>query len=137
MRTVSWSTDLNEYAQSVLGQPFVWGETDCAYLVVGAVRAMYGADVLKLGTWTTRTGALRALRRGGSPRDAFERAGAVEVSYPFRQRGDLVQLPGEEAEGFPGLGIVVRAGVLTVDQDEIVLIAPPDPEMTVWRLPNG
>ena len=137
LRIDAWDTALMDYVRSVLDEPFEWGRTDCAALVVGATRAMYAKDILKAGKWTTRAGALRVLSRVGSPRAALERAGAVEVAIAFGQRGDVAILQGSDDEGFPGLGIVVKGGVLTVGPGEIVQIVPIDEDSTVMRFPNG
>jgi len=135
LRAMTWDTNLVLYVDSIVGQPFEWGRTDCATIVREALRSMYGKDMLGIGTWTTKTGATRMLKKIGSYNDALAGAGAHEVPIRFRQRGDVAILPGGDCDGFPGLGVVVRAGVLTVD--DVVMILPLESEATIMRFPNG
>ncbi|MCK4300178.1 MAG: hypothetical protein KAX80_11630 [Planctomycetes bacterium] len=137
LRIMTWDTDLMDYVSSVLDEPFEWGRTDCASLVRGAVGAMYGHDVLKVGRYKTLAGARRTLKLVGSYKDALAHAGAEEVPIGFRQRGDVAILPDTDVEGFPGLGVVVRGGMLTVGPEEIVRIVPIDEDSVVMRFPNG
>lgn len=143
LRLVDWDVRLVGYVDSVRGTPLVWGRTDCASLVRGAVRAMYDRDVLRgVGSWTTSTGALRVLARwGGSYRAALEVAGVEDVPVPFRQRGDVAILPGVDSEGFPGLGVVVAGGVLTVAPGNLVDIVSATNDdlidVEIVRFPNG
>lgn len=135
MRTVSWGTDLMSYVSSVMDKPFEWGVTDCGTLVSSAQEAMYGHDVVGAGTWKTKAEALKALKQIGPYKEALASAGACEVPISFRQRGDIALLPDADHEGFPGLGIVVSHGVLTVD--EVVMILPLEVDATIMRFPNG
>ena len=136
LRATAWDVDLMVYVESVLGAPFEWGRTDCWSLICGALRAMYGDDVLNAETYGTKTGALKAYKAAGSYNDALAHAGAREVPINFRQRGDIAILPGGDIDGFPGVGVVMARGrVLTVD--ETVKLLPLEKTATIVRFPHG
>ena len=116
MRPRNWDVALAQWARSVVGQPFVWGETDCVWLVRAALRTIYGRDVLPATpSWSTLRGAKRAaaVTTIGA---ALEGVGAVVVPFVSAQAGDVLML-GRETSGFDGVGVVL---------DEQVLLANPD-----------
>jgi len=137
IRTVCWDADLVIYVKSVIDEPFEWGRTDCATLVRHALKAMYGKDVLRgVGSWRTLAEARRAVKRIGPYETFFKSKGCEEWSPAYRQRGDVAILPsGGDRDGLPGLGVVVRGGVLTVD--DFVMILPIEEGTVIMRFPNG
>ena len=71
--------------------PFVWGESDCAILFSEAVEALTGFNpIADGGTYTTRIGALRGLKKLGFD-SVFDLVAArfPEIPPAHAMRGDL------------------------------------------------
>jgi len=95
-RVPNWSVKLAGFADSVLGKPFVWGETDCVSICRGALETMYGEDIIAPhfdGTYSTKTGAARAFSKVGSLSAIAEQAGAKEVRHNMSVDGDVMVFP--------------------------------------------
>lgn len=115
-RVLNWDVRLVEFAREVRGQPYVWGETDCATLVRRALTVMHGEDPLPddVGAWTTRIGALRVAGRT-DVEDALYRAGGWEVRPPYATAGDVaLAQPHGQGDPLPTLSVLLPRGkVLT------------------------
>lgn len=81
-----WEARLHQWATGLEGQPFRWGETDCASLLLGALHAM-SPDPLGLPRWHDARSARRA--RPHSADALLRSAGLTVVSPPYIQPGDL------------------------------------------------
>ena len=95
-RAPNWHVKLAQLANEVVGQSFVWGETDCASVARRAVAVMYEDDPISphiTFSYTTRTGATRAFNRIGSFADIALAAGAKEVRPDLTQDGDIMIFP--------------------------------------------
>ncbi len=112
------------FAQLAEGQAFEWGRTDCASLVRRALTQMLGVDPWKkhLGVWTTRTGALRVLKRT-KPHKVLKSTGAVQVGTLFATAGDVALGRHLDARGLLGLAMVLPSNkVLTSTPESGVYI---------------
>lgn len=128
---MNWDRRLVEWAESVRGRPFVWGETDCATLVRGAVEAMYGPAFLAgiaVPEYGTQVGAERAWDQTGGTAAVLVLLGAQELPDGERQRGDvLLVAPGAlEDTQFESAFVVVGREMVGVFVGEVVRTWPAD-----------
>lgn len=126
-RRARWEIHLVAFANGHLGRPYVWGETDCAALVRGAVAEMFDPSPLAdVPAYATLAEAVRALQVVGDVVAYLEARGATAVPVAFAQAGDVVLLPGDDGDGLPRLGIVVdgRAKLLTSHPEHGVEVVP-------------
>lgn len=109
---------LTGFASGIQGAPFKWGSTDCGSLVRRGLTACYGRDILRgAGSWNS----LRALRKfvkdTGGPAKLLKSKGFTKVRAAYAQCGDVVILPGEDADDVPQTGILLhRRKMLTSDR---------------------
>ena len=95
-RVPNWSVKLAGFADSVLGKPFVWGETDCVSICRGALETMYDEDIIAPhfdATYSTKIGAARVFGKIGSMATVAEQAGAREVRPDMSVDGDVMLFP--------------------------------------------
>ncbi len=86
-----WRTRLLAWAQAVRGQPYVWGQTDCAALARAALYEMFCRDVApQVPTWTSKRTALRILNIVGGIDALLRSLGAEVVTLPFVRAGDII-----------------------------------------------
>lgn len=122
---------LNDFANSLRGEPFEWGRTDCAALVVGAVNALTGSETLK-HSWKSQ----RGLRGIESRENGFS-----GVLAPFC---DVIENPnfitsGDVLIAEDGQGAMIALGkrmYMTSDHDagvEYVKMDPPE-GFTIYRV---
>ena len=138
MRVENWDVHLVEFAESVRGAPFVWGETDCVTLARAGLRVILDRDPWHglLGRWTTKRGAFRVSVRADTGA-ILKASQAAEVPPRMATAGDLAVGPGLGEEGLHRLSILVPArkalvafpegGVELVDQLSLI------PGTTFWR----
>jgi hypothetical protein len=134
----NWDFHLVRFAKSIRGKPYVWGETDCASIVLRSLEAVHVESPLSgVGSWTTKTGALRALKRE-SPEITLRAAGAREITRPYASGGDTVLWPPSgSSDGIPQLGVVVPVGWVVTSYDDIgvvqMKITDVEDGATFWR----
>jgi len=90
-RPADWPKRLRGVIARHRAAPFAWGDSDCAMLFAEAVEAMTGYNpIADGGTYTTRIGALRGLKKLGfdSVLDLVA-ARFVEIPPAHAMRGDL------------------------------------------------
>lgn len=139
-RVPNWDTLLFEWAESQMGKPYVWGDTDCASLVRAACRVIFGVDALShIKPWTTRAAALKRHSATGGVYGALMSADWTEVPLPFAQQGDVLTWS-QPALG--GAGVVVARQLLTSDPDHGVQLVPwsvarLSPDCLLMRAPRG
>lgn len=125
MRHSDWDLRLNSMKEKVLGEPFEWGRTDCATLVVRALEAMYPPDDVPLPaerpSYGDESGALRAHAATGGVSDVLRAQGAEEVPLNFARQGDVL-IGVDEAGGVPGAAIVVENRYLVASEEEGVVL---------------
>lgn len=123
-RRRNWDVALVEALGPLRGETLRWGETDCVSLCLTALRAMYDDPPLPddLPTWTTKTGALRVLKREPPFHELLREHGSEPVKLTLAQSGDIAHGLPTEGE-FPGYGVCVEHGLLHVDLTR---------EMVVW-----
>lgn len=124
-RVPNWDLRLLQWAESMNGKPFAWGETDCGSLVRSAMQNIYGVDAFGgVGRYSTRAAALKRQSETGGVYAALTAAGWSEIPLPFAQQGDVLIHPGD---GMPGAGVVVARQVLITNPDHGV-------QLVSWRL---
>ena len=98
MRLPDWEARLRSVIDAWAGEPFVWGERDCALWAAAAVEAQTGQDFAApfRGRYRTGAGASRALRLyGAGDLPATMTAALGEPVHPsMAGRGDIVMLDG-------------------------------------------
>lgn len=141
-RIRNWDVALVRMATALVGQPFAWGQTDCASLFRRTSAAMYGVEVFPwLGQWKTERGAWRKLVEWGSMAKALTHAGAALVALSEAQSGDILLSPvrDEPHERFGMAAVMVSGKLCWVDVEHGVRCerVPLDVlgEATLWRLP--
>lgn len=138
MRRRNWDIRLCTWAAAQLGRPYVWGETDCLALALGALQAQYPA-LPPLPIFPTQAAALRAIAADpGVIGATLYAAGARAVAQVFLQAGDLVELPDPRE---PGLAIAVWPGwcLLTTPATGVgrIRISELPAAAIAWRFPHG
>ncbi len=100
MRYRDWDLRLLEYATSVRGLPFEWGQTNCAALVAGSVDAMTGSALYNLqGELGLDEPLARELSAQRFTRSTLLDAGLIKIAgINYAQRGDVVLAYSEEWE---------------------------------------
>ncbi len=91
-RVPNWHVALGKLATDLIGQPFVWGETDCVSIFRKALVAMYGQDIAAPYidvTYTTKAGATRAFNKIGNYASILEKIGAKEIAPHNARDGDI------------------------------------------------
>ena len=139
-RLRTWDVDLQTWAGSLIGEPFRWGTTDCASIVIEAQRIMYGVDVFNLPKWKSKAKALRTLVGVKGMRSGLRRC-ADQVGRGFLQMGDIVLVKNgcDELET-DGLMLVVRDWALFTNPKTGVIRIPLEvipKKATFWRVRVG
>ena len=96
MRVEGWERQLTEYLVAAAQRTPEWGAHDCALWAAGWVKVCTGRDHVTdwVGTYSTETGAARAMRRRGYQSVAdIATAHLEEKPVMLAQRGDLVLHP--------------------------------------------
>lgn len=144
-RRPDWDVRLVRLQDDVLGEPFRWGETDCASIVRRALAAMYPEGEVPLPSappeYEDRRGAGRAYVESGGVAAMLEAGGAERVDLNFARQGDVLVGLAEQG-GFPGGAVVVEEHFLVASEEEGVVRRPlralrleePD-DVEVWRPP--
>lgn len=140
MRIRNWDVALITWATSVIGQPFKWGQTDCASLVRTACEVMYAADLFPdVGRYDTHAGAMRALAYTGGVRQSLRLVGATIQDVKYAQTGDIVLGPGHAGEPTESAFVVIGKVMLVTNMGMRVDLAPVSaamPGSDVMRLPR-
>ncbi len=124
-RVPNWDVELVRFAGDMQGRPFRYGSTDCGTLVRGALKAMYGKDVLRgMGSYRLLRDA-RKLAKSVGPIPEYLKVtlGCKRIRRNFVQAGDIVVLPGEDRR-LPQLGVVVGGKLMVSDVELGVQIVP-------------
>lgn len=140
-RRVGWDVELVRWASDLVGEPFVWGETDCGTLCRRALEVLYAGDVATelLGPpWDSVAGARRAWARLEDLEDALAVFGALPVDGTHLQTGDIVQLEGDDRIGLPRFAVSVGGRLLRCDISAGISAVPigwVPADVAAWRLP--
>lgn len=147
MRHRDWDMRLHRAVDELVGEPFRWGETDCASVVIRAVEAIYPPDDVPLPrdqpSYDDEGAALRAHAETGGVGPALEAEGAERVPLAFARSGDV--LVGLDPQGgVPGAAVVVGPRyVVASERDGVVerrlrdLREAGGDGVTALRLPGG
>ena len=140
-RINNWDLALVEWAESVRGQPYEWGVTDCATLVMDACAAMYGREMFpEVKRWTTCKTAVRRLKVVGSMEDVLIAKGAEEIQPNFLQGGDIAIELRDEVSRLGGAYVFVRPYFFTSTPEDGVLVLTRRQVIgltTIYRLPQS
>lgn len=111
-RVRTWRTELLRWAQSQIGLPFTWGQTDCGTLGRAALRAMFGRDIVEdWPSWNTPHRAALRLLACGTFGQVLVSLGGVPKAFAFVQAGDfVVNVAAEEVVGGEALMVCVDEG---------------------------
>jgi hypothetical protein len=118
-RQPHWERRLVEWMEAQVGQPYVWGETDCVSLACRAIEVMTAIPLAK-PAYTTALQGVGALRRAqsehGSVGGWFVAQGLVQIdSVRLAHGGDLVVVEPLEARDLPTVAVIVATSVLLPD----------------------
>ncbi len=135
-RVRNWDHEASVYIDSILGQPFQYGKTDCASIAAGVLRAMYGPSFFTMPKYKGPKGALAALRKHGIEHSLRD-LGAVTVHRPKRYDFAIVH----DIDGFPeGVSVVMANRTRLVTRvDGVVERIPYDqgaPVHCLLRMPD-
>ena len=141
MRRPDWELRLVEYAGTVQGRAFSWGETDCFSLVCSALGAILEANPLAdVPYYISRAEAEAVAETFADVAGELGRRGGTPYPIGFAQQGDIVTMPGDDGTGLPRFGFVVdgRGRVMTSEPHTGVEILPVEAlpsGAAVWRWP--
>jgi len=139
-RVRSWDVDLGEWAATQIGQPFTWGTTDCASLVITGQRLIYGVDIFQVPAYKGKVKALRVLADMKAMRSVLQST-CNQVGRRFLQAGDIALVKNGCTElETDGLLLVVRDYALLTEPSVGVVALPLDmiPDTsTYWRVDVG
>lgn len=140
LRQPDWGVRLFGWSESVVGEPFIWGETDCGSLVKGAVESMYGETPKpwREHTYTSEKEALRVQVQVRGVSGALRSLGAEDVTLAYAQSGDVVVRPPRQGRATFRAGVVVSGTLVVASIEEGVCRVPldaVDEDSTVLRVP--
>ncbi|MFZ0267759.1 DUF6950 family protein [Caulobacter sp.] len=98
-------------SEKFLGQPLDWGKTDCVRILAFTMRQMRSPlSLAKAGSYSTPTGALKALKRTGfaTLEEALDDRGLPRITPARALPADVLAMPGED--GLAALWIVMGNG---------------------------
>lgn len=118
-RRRNWGHRLVMWQKEVLGEPFVWGETDCGSLVWRALHEMYRSPPIEgaVPAYESAQDARRAHLETGGVGPVLRRGGAEEVGLNFARQGDVLVGVGGPGE-LPGAAVVVERHFVVTDEEE-------------------
>jgi hypothetical protein len=126
---------LQPVMDSWLGQPFVWGVSDCAHLCAEMMMAAgYVNPLADIGAYHSQLTAKRQLRKAGYQDldAALDGLGLERIAPAMALPGDLVALPGEG--GWTALGIAIGQGRAMAFCTDRCVWGPLADCTTAWRL---
>lgn len=123
------------------GRPLVWGREDCARLAAFVMRRLgHKPSLAKAGSYSSATGALRALRRLGyeTLADAVDAQGLLRIPPAMARPADIIGLTPEEAGPWCALTVALGNGrVLGFQGGQARILQPNQPALSsaiAWRL---
>lgn len=141
-RVLNWDIKLMELALAVVGQPFTWGETDCASLVRRAMTEMYGEDPWAgaFAGYDSLLSAQKALRDSGGVAAQLRALKAEEIPRNFLQQGDVLIAPPLGEDFADNVFLMVGDQLLSATVEEGVVMRPlgtASEEAYILRMPYG
>ena len=130
-RRSDWQSVLENFLRTHQNRPFEYGNWDCCLFVCDAIASMTGVDLAAdyRGTYSTRAGALRAIREQLGTRSiqaVAENAAAVhnmpEVPVSHAHRGDMVLIQ---------RGRDYSLGLVALNCRDVIVTS----KRGLWRLP--
>lgn len=108
-RIENWDVWLVEMAEAARNEGFEWGRTDCASLARKCLTQMLGEDPWAddLGTWKSKTAAIKQLAAVGDVESFMVRTGGVEVTERFATTGDIAVGPGQDGNGLIQVAVIL------------------------------
>lgn len=111
----NYDIELVIWGKALIGQPFVWGKTDCGTIVRRAMKIVFGKDVFRGKVRSYRSGveAMRVMQGVGGIAGALVNAGFIRQKGRKWHTGDIIVEPGDDRQNRPeGAGVVIRRSVL-------------------------
>lgn len=143
LRQRHWETRLVAWADTVLGKPYVWGETDCLSLAATAVREITGTPLpvpSYRSALAARQEVARVLEEHETIGAALQHHGARWIgSAAWAQPGDLLVWEPTAEWPFPEVAVVVGVHIVTADEHRGVVREPltrvvRDDDASVYRV---
>lgn len=112
-------------AQALIGQPFLWGETDCTLVCLRLLDAMLGTDHAEKhrGLWSDTLSARRWIEKHYSFGLGLANQGARPVPPAFAQPGDMLTAEDWNAYCVLGAKVITSApnvGVVLLPLEAVV-----------------
>lgn len=124
-RVDNWDRRLVEFAATVVGRPFKWGQTDCASIVRRGLTQVFSQDVWKghVGEWKTKRGALGVSGRT-EPQEALRASGAVEVGKHYAWSGDVALGDSVDDHGMLQVALLLptRKAMTSTPENGVVIV---------------
>lgn len=126
-RLPDWRARLSSCLIDAAGRSFEWGPWDCAVFLADVVKAQTGEDIMHdgRGRYTTKTGALRLIKRKVGTLGGYVARAGVVVERPVL--GDVALFNGPEGETCglwtpSGIRAVSQRGLITCGRDLAISI---------------
>ena len=116
-RLPDWRARLSACLIGAGAKSFDWGPWDCAVFIADAVQAQTGVDIMHdgRGCYTTKTGALRLIKRKVGTLGGYVARAGAPVERPAL--GDVALFRGPEGET---CGIWTPSGIRAVSQSGLI-----------------
>lgn len=130
-RRDDWRARLSAFIADRRDDPFAWGSRDCCLFAADAVEAMTGADfAVRFRGYSTKFGALRALRRAGFQR-VFD---AADATWPLGSRARTGDVVGQPAWPLDALMIAHSPSQAWGQGEAGLILAPIPANAIIWSV---
>ncbi len=106
---------IQDYANSIMGQPYKWGEIDCVTTAMTAVNIHYNTEIFgDVERWNTKKQAVKEYAKHESLYKYLESSGWENVEPNYMQTADVVVL---DTMPMQTACVVVNNRILVISQD--------------------
>lgn len=103
-------------AEELRGTGFEWGKADCATVAMHCINAMYPEPVLNAHIGSLRDA--KALADPEAVKAILDAGSASELPRMMATCGDLLVGEGDDPDGFPAFGVLLRGGRMITSSRE-------------------